>query len=86
VAGEYTLRPAGELDFEQAQRLRPQWLAALAEHEPDTLVVVLVSPSPRIRKVLALTGLDQVFPIRAARPQASSTTAARDTTPSPPAA
>ena len=41
MAGEYTLRPAGELDFEQAQQLRPQWLAAMAEHQPDTLVVDL---------------------------------------------
>ena len=116
MAGEYTLRPTGELDFEQAQRLRPQWLAALAEHEPDTLVVdlaevtfldsgglgllvathnylkehdgalVLANPSARIRKVLALTGLDHVFPIRAARPKAAPGTSPQETTPSPPAA
>jgi anti-anti-sigma factor len=101
VAGEYVLRPAGELDFMRAQRLRPQWLAALAEHEPHTLLVdlsevtfldsgglgllvaayndlkqrdaalVLTNLSPRIRKVLALSGLDQVFAIRDDRPQAS---------------
>ncbi len=101
MAGEYTLRPTGELDFMQAQQLRPQWLAALAEREPDTLVVdltevtfldsgglgllvaayndlkerdgglVLANPTARIRKVLALTGLDQVFATQGARPQAS---------------
>jgi anti-sigma B factor antagonist len=38
MTSDYTLQPEGEIDVATVGPLREQWLATIAEHEPDTVV------------------------------------------------
>jgi anti-sigma B factor antagonist len=93
VSSEFTLRPDGEVDMARAAQLRPGWLAALDEHQPERLVVdlsqvtfidsggltllvilntrqaerggtvLLANPTHNVRRILAITALDQVMEV-----------------------
>jgi anti-sigma B factor antagonist len=38
MPSDYTLQPEGEIDVATVGPLREQWLATIAEHEPDTVI------------------------------------------------
>ena len=38
MPSDYTLQPEGEIDVATVGPLREQWLATIAEHQPDTVI------------------------------------------------